>query len=1110
MRRQLNVKLLVGLLAGLAAAAVGLHLVHQLQVTRNAGALLAQADRARGEGQLRQAADYYQRYLDSNSTDTDARLNYALTLEKLAEPELALKELQTGLRRDPARDDLRRAAVRLATQLDLFEDAARDLALLSRSARDNAEKAQVEHLLAWCQQRLGEFGKAAESYRRALKANPKQLLSYQHLADLLRGPLERPRQAAEVLDQMVAANPGSSAAYLIRARFRKEQGTTDAAWEDVSRAGELAPGHTDVLLVSAELAQAQGKGADAYRQIERGLEKHPEDARLYQMLAWLSRSTGTQEEAIRCLRRGLEKRPGADELLLSLADLLADAGDAKEAEATVARLRQRKTQPAAVVDGIEARLLARQGRWLEALRLLQRARPQLPARSPWRAQADLLLGWCYQRLGDSDQALAAFGRVLAFDPGLPAARLGLGTTLLEAGRVTEALTELRAAAAADEVPAGTWPVLARALLQANLGLPPARRDWQELEAALTHADEDKPGAAEVVVLRAEMLTARGQATEAAELLKKAREKEPGAAVLWAAAADLAARGGDLDRARDLLTGAEGKVTDPLPLRLAWVRYWHRRGGGPAREGLARLARESTSLSAADRVRLLRALAEAQYHLGDVAAAERLWRELADRDPTDLLSRSRLFDLALQAGKADTARRLLAELRRIEGKNGALGHYAEAALGLARARAGDAKALPLARKHLAALERRQMYGARVSLLKAAAAEVEGDAESASQLYAEALERGENDPRVVERLVQLLCARQAYDRADEVLRKAEERGPLGKELARLGAEVALKLGEPTRAAGLAREAVPADARDYREHLWLARLLDGAGLPAEAEAVLRRTVKSDGVVPDVWEALITHLARTGQKDRAAAVLAQMRRELPPVRLSLSLARCHEALGQRDQAEALYREALKERPDDFLAREATAAFYLRSGRPTRAEPLLRQLLDPAAGVPAEVAARARRELAILLAGRGGSGSHAEALALLDRNTKVFGPTVEDDRARAAVWATRPAQQRKALQLLERSLDRKPLAPQEQFLLARLHEAQGDLARANDLISGLLTVDPGNPDYLAYHVGTLIRRGDLDEARAYLDRLERAEPHSRRTRDLTNALRKARGRLAS
>jgi hypothetical protein len=170
-----------------------------------------------------------------------------------------------------------------------------------------------------------------------------------------------------------------------------------------------------------------------------------------------------------------------------------------------------------------------------------------------------------------------------------------------------------------------------------------------------------------------------------------------------------------------------------------------------------------------------------------------------------------------------------------------------------------------------------------------------------------------------------------------------------------------------------------------------------------------------------------------------------------------------------------------------------------------LRRLTDPNVRAPAELAARARRLLALHLAK--GPGPLEAALALLDENVRALGPNVDDDRARAVVLASRPDRRREALGLLRSTATRQPLAPAEQFLLAQLYDEAGEPSRAIDVLLGLLADERPDPEHLAYYVRGLIGRGDLDGAGASLDRLERLEPNSARTPELREALAKARRR---
>src|SRR5712671_5570961 len=90
MRRQINLRLLAALLAGVAALGVGGCFLHGYQVKRQAGILLAQAEKAQADGKLDTAVAYLSRYLAIAPKDSP---KYTDALEKkgtlLADPKLA-------------------------------------------------------------------------------------------------------------------------------------------------------------------------------------------------------------------------------------------------------------------------------------------------------------------------------------------------------------------------------------------------------------------------------------------------------------------------------------------------------------------------------------------------------------------------------------------------------------------------------------------------------------------------------------------------------------------------------------------------------------------------------------------------------------------------------------------------------------------------------------------------------------------------------------------------------------------------------------------------------------------------------------------------------------
>jgi tetratricopeptide (TPR) repeat protein len=188
---------------------------------------------------------------------------------------------------------------------------------------------------------------------------------------------------------------------------------------------------------------------------------------------------------------------------------------------------------------------------------------------------------------------------------------------------------------------------------------------------------------------------------------------------------------------------------------------------------------------------------------------------------------------------------------------------------------------------------------------------------------------------------------------------------------------------------------------------------------------------------------------------------------------------------------------PEDGLALQRAASFFVRLDRPAEAVPLLRRLLEPGTAVPDANRAWARRQLALALADGGDERRLAEALALVQADP-------EAGRVRDFVAAARPADRAEALRRLEASLASPPPTAEERFRLAKLYEAAGAADNAREASLEALTQDMHNPTYLAHHVELLLRAGRADEARPWLVRLEKLEPDSARVKSLRKAAEQA------
>ena len=169
----------------------------------------------------------------------------------------------------------------------------------------------------------------------------------------------------------------------------------------------------------------------------------------------------------------------------------------------------------------------------------------LPEKSDWQSRVHALLGLCYQHLGDEERQLASFRQAVRHEPGWAEAKFGLAAALTQTGRYDESLGLLSELLAQQNASKTRLPGLdllhARTVLGNTLRRPERDRDWAVVDRALKQAEAQSPKAAELPLLRAEVLAGQKRLDEAEKTLAEARMAHPERFSYWALAADLAAR-----------------------------------------------------------------------------------------------------------------------------------------------------------------------------------------------------------------------------------------------------------------------------------------------------------------------------------------------------------------------------------------------------------------------------------------------------------------------------------------------------------------------------------------------------------------------------------------
>jgi len=358
----LNQKLLLRVLAAVVLLAGGLAVLHHVQSRRVPDALLWQANTAAENGKTDKAIVYMKQYLELRPDDYDTAVRLA---DLMVERARSGKDLTNAhflyervLREAPNRTDVGRKLITLSLRLGRYGDAQTHAErLLNEAPNDGTLLAQVgECMLA--QNRPAE---ARPILEKAIAHSPDNVRAYDLYARSLVRHFSKPREAEAILDRMVRANPADPEAFLIRARFLKQDNRPDDCMRDLDRVLALDPKNGEALVLSAEVLQGRGEIRRARDTLKEVVSLYPRYAHGYRALSWLELLSGNPTDAQTTLERGVAAIPDAPELLTPLADLWVEQGELDRVESAIQKLEARK-DAAIRVSYLRGRLLMKQGK----------------------------------------------------------------------------------------------------------------------------------------------------------------------------------------------------------------------------------------------------------------------------------------------------------------------------------------------------------------------------------------------------------------------------------------------------------------------------------------------------------------------------------------------------------------------------------------------------------------------------------------------------------------------------------------------------------------------------------------------------------------------------
>ncbi len=1142
---RVNYSLLIGLIVGTFICSGAVYGLWRFQIERKSGWLISEAEKSAGDGDLRDATQYYAQYMSIHPEDDETRFKYGNALLDLTQKDdatlqdigTAAQVVESTLRnyddgKKPEAKKLRRRLIDLYGRVNNPNTAMDHIDLLIEADPNDVE---LQALRATYLARQNNFNEAVKYSYKLIGYDPQtdkfdlnkataphQPEVYTTLASILRSKQGKPELAERVADQMVANNPKSAEAYVQRGRLRQAWGNADGARADAEKAFQLKPDDTDVLLFVADTASHDEKYDKAHEFIDKAKKLHPDDVSVYRSAALLNLKEQHYDKSLAQIEEGLKHVSGSKtmELLFFKAGLQIQAQDVKGAKQTIEDLQNIRNLRPEVIDYFDARILLTEGKWFEASEAFNKLRSTISDFGRERVlEVDYSLGLCYERLGRPDLAKEQYKLVIQSDPQNEPALAGVKRVDAQIG------------VEANDQGGDEWSEF----VTKELKKPKDQQDIAKLNSMLEKiAKERNLEPTTVKLIQAQIAMTREDFDSAGKLIAEAKKLSPESLPVMRAAITFARLNPKLGPAAAMegLKKVVAQFGDQPSLRLdkADILIQQNKDQNdkePLKRELANLLIGIDQWTVPQKVELWRGMAQRDLSLNMIDEARQYLTMAADNQPNDLPLRLALFSLALEvgddAGMKDAQDKIL-EI--VKDKNDSAWLYAEARrrlLLLRRGRLGP-EALPdIRRLANQALQQRPDWFELHALL----GEIELLANNnalALQHYDKAEELGRPAAGAVVQHIRLLVSYGRFADAGKLLDRIPEAARQSL-LGPLYSEILFRTNQTDSALKQARAATEADPSNAQNQYWygqlLARSAQASDLKPEqqnekmADAIkaMQKATELQPEFPDAWFALINYYAMQKDENQAQKTMRDAQLALSGDNLTIFLARSYEVLHRWFDAETMYRELYEAAPDDIGCAQQLAAFYMgplyqRPDKVQKATPLINQILK--AGADKKIPASdnnllwARRVAAKVLASTGEYQNLVKAEHLLASNSQDSNLLIEDKLAMAEILAPRPepVSKLKAIGLLEDVAKVQSLNAQAETQLGELYLAVGsNWQKYVDQMRETIGHYPSSVEARQAFVRHLLDKGDqrsLETAANQLDKLHQLAANNPITFQLT------------
>jgi tetratricopeptide (TPR) repeat protein len=373
-------------------------------------------------GHLTEIARRYQCALESNPTHPEALIGMSLVALASGQAEAAVKMATAGVTAAPG----------LVTAWVTLGQALKAAGQTNKAGRAYAQALRLDGANALAHLGLGELKLAGEQPEDAAREFAQALRRQPDLAGALLGMgnalalMERDAEALEKYEQALALHPRLPEAELAAGFVLARMSRPAEAEARYRRAIAVRPDFAAAWMNLGSLLREQGRDIYAEAALRRAVELRPDLVSGWINLAVLERERNRPAECEKYLRRALELNPNQVETLIAWCQFAVSQRDLPAAWAWIERALQIDPGQNEAVN-MKGILLHNQGRFAEAVAAFERAEALGNRAAPSNRGNSLL------DMGRMDEALRAHQTAVARDPTHAGAAYNLALTQLRLG-----------------------------------------------------------------------------------------------------------------------------------------------------------------------------------------------------------------------------------------------------------------------------------------------------------------------------------------------------------------------------------------------------------------------------------------------------------------------------------------------------------------------------------------------------------------------------------------------------------------------------------------------------------------------------------------------------